>query len=65
MNKGDIKATIIMIAYLIVGVFSAYMHRNMGVKPDVANYFFGFMIGLAVTFLLQLIWMIIRLDIED
>lgn len=64
-TKGDIKATIIIVFYVAVGVFSAYMHRDMGLKPDVANYFVGFMIGLAVTFMLQLMWMLIRLHIDD
>lgn len=65
MNKGDIKATIILFTYILVGIISGYYLEQNSQSKDGVDAIFGFVFGVSGLGLLQLAWHIIRLDIED
>jgi hypothetical protein len=65
MNKGDIKATIILLVYISAGVTSGYYFQQYIQDKDGAGAIIGFILGVCVLGLLQCSWHIIRLDVED
>ena len=65
MNKGDIKATIILLVYIVVGVTSGYYVQQYIQDKDGASAVFGFILGVLGLGLLQSIWGLIRLEVED
>jgi hypothetical protein len=65
MNKGDIKASVILFTYLAVGINSGYYLEQSGQCKDGEGYIFGFVLGVVCLLLLQSIWNLIRLDVED
>jgi len=65
MNKGDIKATVILFAYIAVGIISGYYLEQSSQSKDGVGAFFGFVFGILGLAVLQCIWNLIRLGIED
>lgn len=65
MNKGDIKATIILLIYISVGVLGSYFLNKHNPTKDGKSYFLGFILGITLLALLQCVWNLIRLSIED
>lgn len=65
MNKGDIKATIILLTYISVGIISGCYLEQHSKSKDGVDAIFGFVFGVLGLGLLQLSWLIIRLNIED
>lgn len=64
-TKKDIKATIIMIIYISVGIVSGYFLSEYNETKNGALAVCGFVIGICALALLQAIWKLIRLEIED
>ncbi len=65
MNKGDIKATVIMIVYIAVGITSGYYAEQYNPSKDGGGAIYGFVLGVLGLGLLQNIWDLIRLHVED
>lgn len=65
MNKGDIKATVIMIVYIAVGITSGYYAEQYNPSKDGGGAVYGFVFGVLGLGLLQTIWGLIRLQFED
>jgi hypothetical protein len=65
MNKGDIKATVIMITYIAAGVTSGYYFQQYIQDKDGASAIIGFILGVCGLGLLQCTWNLIRLDVKD
>jgi len=65
MNKGDVKATVILVAYISVGIISGYYFQQYIQDKDGASAIIGFILGVCGLGLLQSIWNLIILDIED
>lgn len=65
MNKGDIKASVILFTYLAVGITSGYYLEQYIQCKDGEGYTFGFVLGVLCLTLLQSIWNLIRLYVED
>jgi hypothetical protein len=65
MNKGDVKATVILVAYISVGIISGYYFQQYIQDKDGAGVIIGFILGVCLLGLLQCSWHIIRLDVED
>jgi hypothetical protein len=65
MNKGDIKASVILFTYLSVGITSGYYLEQYSQRKDGEGYIFGFVLGVLCLLLLQSIWGLIRLHVED
>ena len=65
MDKGDIKATIILLAYIAVGITSGYYFQQYTQDKDGASSILGFILGVCVLGLLQCTWGLIRLNVED
>jgi hypothetical protein len=61
MNKGDIKATVIMLIYITAGVIGGYYL----IPIDEIGYVLGFIIGVLVCAIMQCIWGLIRSYIHD
>jgi uncharacterized membrane protein YeaQ/YmgE (transglycosylase-associated protein family) len=65
MNKGDIKATVIMLIYITAGVIAGYYIEQYSQSKDGAGAIYGFVFGILGLVLLQCIWNLIRLHVED
>ena len=65
MNKGDIKATIILLVYIVVGVTSGYYVQQYIQDKDGASAIIGFLLGVCGLGLLQCIRNLIRLEVKD
>jgi hypothetical protein len=67
MNKGDIKTTLIMIAYILCGIFCGYELEKLYPHrcDDNVIYVLGFIIGICMLSLILIIWSSIRLNIKD
>jgi uncharacterized membrane protein YeaQ/YmgE (transglycosylase-associated protein family) len=65
MDKGDIKATIILLAYIVVGITSGYYFQLYVPDKQGAGSVLGFILGILGLGLLQCIWGLIRLEVED
>ena len=65
MDKGDIKATVILFTYLAAGITSGYYLEQNNPSKDGVGAIFGFLLGVLCLSLLQCIWNLIRLYIED
>lgn len=74
MNKGDVKATVIMVIPILLGVISGYYMEEHYPYPgkDGVGVIFGFVFGIlfllllmAIWQLIRVIWQLIRLHIED
>ena len=65
MDKGDIKATLIMGIYISVGIISGYYFPQYVPDKHGAGAILGFILGILGLGLLQSIWGLIRLHVED
>ncbi len=65
MNKGDIKATIILMTYISVGIISGYYLEEHNPSKDGGGAICGFVFGMLGVWFLQTIWWLIRINIED
>lgn len=63
--KGDIKATLILLAFIIAGVIGGVLLENSNPTKDGGGYVLGFVLGTLTLFLLSSVWILIRIDIED
>lgn len=64
-TKGDIKATLILLAFIIAGVIGGILLENTSTTKDGVGYVFGFIFGILSLLLLYSIWMLIRIHVED
>jgi hypothetical protein len=62
-TKKDIKATIIMLIYIAVGIISGYFLEKQNTDISGVLAICGFVIGICVLGLLHSIWSLIRLEI--
>jgi len=60
-TKKDIKATIIMLIYIAVGIISGYFLEKQTTDTSGVGAICGFVIGICVLGLLHSIWSLIRL----
>ena len=65
MNKGDIKATLILFTYIAVGITSGYYFQQYIQDKDGVGTIIGFVLGVCGLGLLQSTWNLIRLHVED
>lgn len=65
MNKGDIKATIMMLIYISVGILGGYFLNKYNPIIGVDSYVYGFILGVCLLVLLQCVWNLIRSIFED
>ena len=62
MNKGDIKATVILVIYILAGALGAYYFKQVdGDKEGV--YMVGAFLGIMSLTILVVVWNLIRLFI--
>lgn len=65
MNKGDIKATILLLACIISGSIGGYYLEQFNPNSNGLNAVWGFVLGVIAFFSLVAIWISIRLSIKD
>lgn len=65
MNKGDIKATVVLITYIAIGIISGYYFQQYTDDKTGGSAIVGFILGVCVLGLLQCTWYLIRLQFED
>jgi hypothetical protein len=58
MNKGDIKATVIMLIYITAGVIGGYYVEQYRIPKDGfgSGYVLGFILGVTIFGTLHFIW---------
>ena len=65
MNKGDVKATVIMVISISVGIILGYYIEEYYQGKDEFVVILGLVFAILFLLLLMAIWQLIRLHIED
>lgn len=66
-TKGDIKATLILLFYISIGLIGGLIISSSAIEKDlkVILFILGAALGMLIANLIKLWWQIIRMDIDN